>query len=105
MGSSPTVVGQKPSCDRAARVGEVANDNQRKKKCVQNIQEFNSQLVEKKYNKNTRKTIKTTIKGTKRERKGAMKRAIAPLQGGENSTKLCPTGLTSERGNWNCTNA
>ena len=54
-------------CDRAARVGEVANGNQRKTKCVQNKQEFNGQLVEKKYNKtNTRKTNKAT----KRKEKG-----------------------------------
>ena len=58
-----------------------------KDKCVQNKQEFNGQLVEKKYNKNTKKTNKAT----KRERKGVMKRAIASLQRGENSTQLCPT--------------
>ena len=48
---------------------------------------FNGQLVEKKYNKNTKKTNKAT----KRERKGVMERAIASLQRGENSTQLCPT--------------
>ena len=60
-----------PKCDRAARVGEVANDNQRKTKCVQNKQEFNGQLVEKKYNKtNTRKTNKATKGKEKRRWKG-----------------------------------
>ena len=39
-------------CERAARVGEVANANQLKTKCIHNKQEFNGQLVEKKYNKN-----------------------------------------------------
>ena len=61
---------------------------------------FNGQLVEKKYNKNTKKTNKAT----KRERKGVMKRAIASLQREENSTQLS-YGFTGERGNWNCTNA
>ena len=57
-GKLPTYPSSK--CDRAARVVEVANDNQRKTKCVQNKQEFNGQLEEKKYNKNTRKTNKAT---------------------------------------------
>ena len=41
---------------------------------------FNGQLVEKKYNKKTRKTNKAT----KRERKGAMKREIV-LKGNSNA--------------------
>ena len=47
---------------------------------------------------------KTQGKRKERERK---KRAIVPLQQGEElqSTKLCPTGLTGECGCWNCTNA
>ena len=51
-GHAGRIITLKYICDRAARVGEVANDNQRKTKCVQNKQEFNGQLVEKKYNKN-----------------------------------------------------
>ena len=49
-GHAGRIITLKYICDRAARVGEVANDNQRKTKCVQNKQEFNGQLVEKKYN-------------------------------------------------------
>ena len=73
-----------------------------KDKTRRNKQEFNGQLVEKKYNKKERKGAMK--KGNEKGMKRGLKRAIAPLQRGENSTKLCPTGLTSEHGNWNCTN-
>ena len=58
-------------CDRAARVGEVANDNQWKTKCVQNKQEFNGQLVEKKYNK--KQILGKRIKQQKGKEKGRWK--------------------------------
>ena len=48
-------------------------------------------LMANQWKRNTIKTLKNTNKATKRERKGVMKRAIASLQRGENSTQLCPT--------------
>ena len=58
-------------CDRAARIGEVANDNQWKTKCVQNKQEFNGQLVGKKYNK--KQILGKRIKQQKGKEKGRWK--------------------------------